>query len=119
MALIDPGDIGAVAAVALTTGGHEGTAYRLSGPESLTPGDRVTILARVLGRDLKFEPLTDDEARAEMSESMPASYVEAFMSFFAEGDLDESKVEPTVEQITGRAPHTFEQWARAHAGALR
>jgi uncharacterized protein YbjT (DUF2867 family) len=120
VAVIDPEDIGAVAAAVLASDGrHDGQAYRLSGPESLTPADRVAILARVLGRDLKFRGLSDDEARAEMSESMPAPYVEAFMSFFADGKLDESEVVPTVEQVTGRAPHTFEQWARAHAGALR
>ena len=73
----------------------------------------------MLGRGLTFQGLTDEEARAGMSESMPAPYVDAFMSFFADGKLDESEVVPTVEQITGRPPHTFEQWARAHAGALR
>jgi len=119
VATIHPGDIGAVAATALTTGGHEGKAYRLSGPESLTPGDRVAILARVLGRDLTFQPQSDEEARAEMSDSMPAPYVDAFMSFFADGKLDESEVLPTVEQVTGHPPRTFEQWATEHADALR
>jgi hypothetical protein len=41
------------------------------------------------------------------------------MSFFADGKLDESEVLPTVEQVTGRPPRTFEQWATEHAGALR
>jgi uncharacterized protein YbjT (DUF2867 family) len=119
VATIHPDDIGAVAAAALTSDGHEGKAYRLSGPESLTPGDRVAILARVLDRALIFQPQSDDEARAEMSESMPAPYVDAFMSFFADGKLDESEVLPTVEQVTGRPPRTFEQWATEHADALR
>jgi uncharacterized protein YbjT (DUF2867 family) len=119
VAVIDPNDIGAVAAVTLTSDGHAGNAYRLSGPESLTPGDRVAILGQVLGRDLTFQGLTNDEARAEMSESMPKPYVDAFMSFFAEGKLDESQVLPTVEQVTGRPPRTFEQWATEHAAALR
>jgi uncharacterized protein YbjT (DUF2867 family) len=119
VAVIDPDDVGAVAAVALTSDGHDSKAYRLSGPESLTPGARVAILARVLGRDLTLQGLTDEEARAEMSESMPPPYVDAFMSFFADGKLDESEVLPTVEQLTGRPPRTFEQWATDHTGALR
>jgi hypothetical protein len=53
-----------------------------------------------------------------MSASMPAEYVDAFFSFFVDGTLDESEVLPTVEEITGRPPRTFEQWARAHAGAF-
>ena len=114
IATIDPDDLGAVAAAALISGEHEGRAYRLSGPDSLLPADQVGVLARVLGRDLRFEGQSDAEARAELSGRMPAEYVEAFFRFFVEGELDESQVLPTVEEITGRKPRTFEQWARAH-----
>jgi uncharacterized protein YbjT (DUF2867 family) len=119
VATIDPHDVAAVAAEALTSGGHEGRSYRLSGPESLLPADRVAVLAKVLGRDLRFEGQSDADARAEMSATMPGEYVDAFFSFFADGKLDESKVLPTVQEVTGRQPRTFEQWARAHAGVFR
>jgi uncharacterized protein YbjT (DUF2867 family) len=119
VATIDPFDVAAVSARALTSKGHEGRSYRLSGPESLLPADRVAVLAQVLGRDLRFEGQSDAEARAEMSESMPAEYVDAFFSFFADGTLDESQVLRTVEEITGRPPRSFEQWARTHADAFR
>jgi uncharacterized protein YbjT (DUF2867 family) len=119
VATIDPYDIAAVSARALTTGGHEGRSYRLSGPESLLPADRARVLAEVLGRNLRFEGQLDGEARAEMSRSMPAEYVDAFFSFFADGKLDESKVLDTVRRVTGRQPRSFEQWAIAHADAFR
>jgi uncharacterized protein YbjT (DUF2867 family) len=119
VANIDPYDIGAVAAAALLSGGHEGSAYSLSGPESLLPADRLEILAKVLGRDLRFEAQPDVEARAEMDAAMPAEYVAAFFSFYADGTLDESEVLPSVKEIIGRPPRTFEQWATAHAGAFR
>ena len=119
VATIDPDDIGAVAAAALTSSTHEGRAYRLSGPESLTAADRVAILAAVLGRDLRFEAQPDDEARAEMSAAMPAEYVDAFFRFFVDGDVDESAVVPTVQEVTGRPPRRFADWARAHADAFR
>ena len=119
VATIDPYDVAEVAAEALTSGGHEGHSYRLSGPESLLPADRVGVLAKVLGRDLRFEGQSDADARAEMSATMPGEYVDAFFSFFADGKLDESKVLPTVQEVTGRQPRTFEQWAVAHAGAFR
>jgi hypothetical protein len=91
----------------------------LTGPESLLPGQRVAVLGEVLGRDLRFEGQSDDEARAEMSRAMPPQYVDAFMRFFAEGTLDESEVLPTVEEVTGRPPGTFRDWATAHADAFR
>jgi uncharacterized protein YbjT (DUF2867 family) len=118
IATIDPADIAAVVAAALTTDRHEGTSYRVSGPESLLPGEQVAILAKVLGRDLRFEAQSDEEAHAEMSASMPAEYVAAFFSFFVDGTIDESTVLPTVEEVLGRPPRRFEDWARAHAGAF-
>jgi len=119
VATIDPDDIGAVATAALTSDAHEGRAYRLSGPESLLPADRVAILADVLGRELRFVGQSNEEARAEMSEAMPAEYVDAFFRFFVDGDVDESTVLPTVQEVTGSPPRSFEEWARAHADALR
>ena len=38
---------------------------------------------------------------------------------YVAGSLDESEVRPTVQELTGRAPRTFEQWATAHADAFR
>ena len=119
VATIDPDDIGAVAAAALTSDAHPGSAYRLSGPESLSPADRVAILADVLGRELRFEGQSNEEARAEMSKAMPAEYVDAFFRFFVDGDVDESAVVPTVQEVTGRPPRSFEEWARAHAEDFR
>jgi uncharacterized protein YbjT (DUF2867 family) len=119
VAAIDPMDIAAVAARALTSPGHEGKTYRLTGPEPLVPADQVRVLGDVLGRDLRFEAQPDDEARAEMSSAMPADYVEAFFRYFSEGTYDDSKVLPTVRDLLGREPRTFEQWATAHAGDFR
>jgi uncharacterized protein YbjT (DUF2867 family) len=115
IAMIDTDDLGAVAAQALTTSDHEGRTYRLSGPEALRPAEQVAILAEVIGRDLRFEAQSDEEARAEMEAAMPRKYVDAFFSFFVDGTVDETTVLPTVKEILGREPGTFEQWASAHA----
>jgi uncharacterized protein YbjT (DUF2867 family) len=118
-AQIDPRDIAAVAAVALTSGGLDGRSLRLSGPESLLAAERLAILGAVLGRDLCLEPQSDEDARAEMSASMPTEYVDAFFAFFVDGTLDESEVLPTVEEVVGRPPRTFRAWAEEHADAFR
>jgi uncharacterized protein YbjT (DUF2867 family) len=118
VAMVDPADIAAVAATALLADGHEGRIHVLSGPQALTPADRLGILGAALGRDLRLEALSDDEARTQMSAQMPIEYVEAFFDFYVEGSLDESQVQPTVREVLGREPRTFEQWAAAHAGAF-
>jgi uncharacterized protein YbjT (DUF2867 family) len=114
IAMTDPHDIAAAAAVAFTSAGHDGRHYTLSGPEPLRPADRVRILGEVLGRDLTFEGQPDEEARAQMSKSMPAEYVDAFFSFYSEGTLDESYVRPDVRDVTGTPPRSFRRWAQAH-----
>jgi uncharacterized protein YbjT (DUF2867 family) len=116
VAMIDPSDIAAVAAAALTAPGHDGRVYTVSGPQALGPADRARILGEVLRRDLRFEAQPDDEARAEMAAAMPAAYVDAFFDFYVKGTLDESQPQPDVAAVTGRPPRTFRQWAQAHAG---
>jgi uncharacterized protein YbjT (DUF2867 family) len=118
-AMIDPDDLGAVAALTLRTADHEGQVYRLSGPQPLLPADRVAMLAGALSRDLRFDAWDDEEARVQMSATMPQKYVDAFFDFYRAGTIDESTVLPTVQQITGRRPRAYEQWLAAHADQLR
>ena len=118
VAAIDPADVGEVAAVALTEPGHEGEAHTLSGPEALTPGEQVATLAAVLGRPLRYEPQSDESARAEMAATTPAPYLDAFFRFYSGGEFDDSPVVDTVRRLSGREPRRFEDWARAHADAF-
>jgi len=113
-ALIDPADIAEVAAAALTEPGHAGHTYRLSGPESLTPGDQVARLAEALNRPLTFEAIPDDEARRQL----PPEYVEAMFEIFRDHPELESEVQPTVEQLLGRSPARLEDWLNRHHDEL-
>ncbi|MEV4166425.1 NAD(P)H-binding protein [Nonomuraea dietziae] len=115
IASIDPADIAAVTAKALLEPGHEGRAYSLTGPEALLPADRLRILGRALGRRLRFQALTEEEAWVQMSATTPTEYVKAFFSFYRDRTIDETTLHPTVEQVTGRPPRTFDQWATTHA----
>jgi uncharacterized protein YbjT (DUF2867 family) len=118
-AVIDPRDIAQVAVAALLSGDHHAQTYRLSGPNPLLPAEQVRIVGETIGRELHFQAQADSEARAAMEASMPAEYVQAFLSFYADGTLDESEVLPTVEQLTGSAPRTFRDWAQEHADMFR
>jgi uncharacterized protein YbjT (DUF2867 family) len=118
VASVDPYDIAAVATQALLNPEHAGRIYYVSGPESLLPADRLDILGTVLGRKLTLQALSPDEARAELTSTMPVKYVDAFFRFYVDGTLDESTVHPTVLEVTGRPPRTFQEWATAHADAF-
>jgi uncharacterized protein YbjT (DUF2867 family) len=115
VALNDPEDVAAVAAFALTAEDHQPGAYRITGPEALTPGERVEILGDVLGRELAFEAQDDEAARA----ATPAPYGDAFLELFRGGKADETTVLPTVREVTGREPRSFRAWVEVNAGAFR
>jgi uncharacterized protein YbjT (DUF2867 family) len=115
-AVIDSRDIAAVAAKALSSEGHEGKIYTLSGPELVTPRQQVGILGDVLGRNLGFETIPDDIARGYMLRHMPVEIVDALFDLASRGI---STLLPTVEEVTGRVSYTFKQWSIDHIGAFR
>lgn len=115
---VDSRDIAAVAAKALSSDGHAGKIYTLTGPESLTPRQQVRIVGELLGRDLGFESIPDGIAREHMLRHTPAEIVDAVFDLNKRGQ-DFAAVLPTVEEVTGRAPFTFKQWAIAHIEAFR
>lgn len=115
---IDSRDIAAVATRALTSDGHEGKIYTLTGPEPLTASEQVRILGDVLGRNLGFETIPHAIARESMLRHMPVDTVDALFDLNRQGQAF-SAVLPTVEEVTGRAPFSFKQWAIDHIDAFR
>jgi uncharacterized protein YbjT (DUF2867 family) len=115
VAMIDPFDIGVVAARALTEQEHAGRTYRLTGPQALRPGERLAILSGVLGRDLRLVPLPDDQARQQMSATTPSPIVNAFFEFSRGGTYLDDQVTDVTAGLLSRTPRTFYDWAHAHA----
>ncbi|HVA88463.1 MAG TPA: NAD(P)H-binding protein, partial [Chloroflexota bacterium] len=66
VAWIDPADIGAVAARVLAEDGHDGQAYRLSGPEALSPREQAAILATALGTPIEVVDLPPAQVRTAL-----------------------------------------------------
>lgn len=118
IASIDPADVAAVAARALAREDPAGASHLLTGPEAMLPADQLRVLASMLGRDLRLGQ-SDDDARAELAAAWPPAFVDAFFRFFADGEFDDSIVRPTVHELLGRPPRTFEQWSAAHLEAFR
>ncbi|MFI7002848.1 NAD(P)H-binding protein [Nocardia sp. NPDC050175] len=121
IAVIDPRDIAAVAAVALTADGHDGQVYTLSGPQALSPGEQTAVLGEVLGRSLEFVEVAPEQARQAIVEhGVPAEMADAIMALRATAlAAFTSVVHDTVERLTGAPPRTFRQWAIDHAAEFR
>jgi uncharacterized protein YbjT (DUF2867 family) len=120
--VIDPEDIAEAAATVLTTPGHEGKAYELSGPEALTTAQQVGAVGRAIGKDLKYVNVPDDAARQSMlGMGMSPAYVDAMISLI-QMLRGIGRIEPypgDVETLTGHKPRSFGQWAEANADAFR
>jgi uncharacterized protein YbjT (DUF2867 family) len=122
---IDPRDIAAIAVRALCEDAHAGAEYVLTGPESLTQREQISIVGSVLGRSLRIEEMTPDEARKELVSVMdwgiaPATSVSAviekLLSAWGAAVGLPAFVSTTFAEITGTSPRTFRQWAGDHAG---
>ena len=117
VAYIHPRDIAAVAVHALTEPGHEGKAYQVTGPEALSVGEVVQLLSEAVGKPIEYVPITDDATREGMQKAgLPAFLIDALLpyaSFVRTGKGAE--ILPTVEEVIGRKPLTFADWAREHA----
>ncbi|WP_411082993.1 NAD(P)H-binding protein [Streptomyces sp. cmx-18-6] len=119
VACVDPRDVAAVAVAALTGTGHEGRAYAVSGPEAITAREQTAQLSQLLGRPLRFEELSPDQARESLLAKYPRPVAEAFLES-AERRRAGAKaaVTPAVEELTGRRARTFRTWAADHAEAF-
>ncbi|WP_232663357.1 SDR family oxidoreductase [Pseudonocardia sp. TRM90224] len=119
---IDPADIASVAAVALREPGLAGRVLDLSGGEYTSPRQRAATLAGVLGREIVVEDVPEAEYIERMSGYLPPVVVEAVLDLLrqarAKGGGAQDWLWPTVRDVTGRAPRTFEDWATAHAAAF-
>jgi uncharacterized protein YbjT (DUF2867 family) len=117
--LVDPADIAGVAAAVLRDDRHAGRVYELTGPALTTPRDRARILGEALGEPVRFVEQTVDEAREQMLAFMPPPVVEGTLAILGSPLEAEQRISPHIEQILGRAPHSFEDWARRNIDAFR
>ncbi|MFF5259483.1 NAD(P)H-binding protein [Actinomadura viridis] len=119
-AMIHEADIGAVAARTLTEDGHVGEKYMLTGPEVMDMPQKLAVLGEVLGRDIRFVELTEQQARERMRrEGASQEAIDHVIGWYAAPPGEAYTVTPTVERILGRPPRTFAQWARENAEAFR
>jgi uncharacterized protein YbjT (DUF2867 family) len=116
---IDPADIAEVAAVVLRDGSHSGRTYELTGPSPISPRERARAIGDALGTAVRFVEQSRDEARAQMLQFMPEPVVDGTLDILGEPSAAEQRVSPDVEQILGRAPRTFAEWAVRNIAAFR
>jgi uncharacterized protein YbjT (DUF2867 family) len=117
-AVVDPRDVAAVAARALTDDAHSGATHLLTGPQVISRPEQVEAIGAAIGRGLRFEEVPVAEARARMlADGRPPALVDALLSA-AENRTASTLVTSTVEDLTGKPSRGFPQWAHDHREAF-
>ncbi len=117
--VVDPEDIAAVAAAALREDGHAGKSYVLTGPAAITPREQAALIGSAVGEPVRFVPQTREEARAMMLNFMPAEVADVTLDVLGAPTPAEQEVSPDVQQVLGRPPRPFAEWASRFAGAFK
>jgi len=116
---IDERDVASVAARALSEAGHVGGDCVLTGSESLSQAQQVSVIGDVLGRRIRFEELSPEEFRQETAGRWPRPVVDMLLAAWAATIGRPAYMTSTVADVVGSPPRSFRQWAVDHAEAFR
>lgn len=118
--VVDPADLAEAAATVLraTDGAYDGRIHTLTGPEAITPRERVRALGDALGVELSFVEQSHAQAREQMAAFLPLEVVDRTLGILGSPLPEEQRVSPDLAELLGRPPATFGQWARRHVAAF-
>ena len=117
VAMIDPRDVGAAAAALLSSRGHEGQTYLVTGPEAITFAQVAAGLSAAVGRGIEFTDIPGEAAeQAMIAGGLPAFAAGQIVRIFAQlRQGADRRVTATVQALTGSAPRDVAAFARDHA----
>jgi uncharacterized protein YbjT (DUF2867 family) len=121
-AMVAADDCGRAGGVVLTTDGHAGREYFITGPVAISYADVAREMSGVLGREVVYHDVPEDQFRDMLVErGMTAEEAEigvlAHFRAFKRGDAE--LVTDDYERLTGLAPTSLRAWLEEHAAALR
>jgi NAD(P)H dehydrogenase (quinone) len=116
IAWVSRDDLADVAVVVLTTSGHDGASYDITGSQAFTLAEAAEEFSRTTGLPASYQPETLEEARESRMIFKPTEWeLEAWVSTYvaiATGEM--SVVSHTVQALTGHAPQTLAEYLRQH-----
>jgi uncharacterized protein YbjT (DUF2867 family) len=113
ISFVDIRDVASVAVESLIGEGHDGSIYTITGPDTLSCHEVARILSEVTGRKITYVSISEEETRQRLKAiGMPSDVVDYLVysyKFTREGNL--SMVTNIIEQVTGKRPISFKQFA--------
>ncbi|MGW1910510.1 NAD(P)H-binding protein [Streptomyces sp. NPDC002076] len=114
-------DVAAVAVTVLGVGAEDAVATApssaavLTGPELISQRRQVEQIGQAIGRTLRIEELSPDQAREHYGRFSDPATVDAILQFLSLAATGGSPCTPTVRRVLGRPGLSFAHWARDHA----
>ncbi len=113
-------DVAAAGAAVLTSDGHDGRTYDLTGPDAFTLTEAAELMGQISDRAIRFHNETDREAFASRAGfGAPEFEVRGWISSYwaiRAGDL--AAVSSDVRTLSGRDPVSLASYLRAEPGAI-
>jgi uncharacterized protein YbjT (DUF2867 family) len=119
LGMIDARDVAAVAAQVLRDEPerHDGKTYTPTGPEAITYAEAADQLGNALGRTVQYVAVSDEDAHRSMMSNGISNWLAGMLVEYGQalgagwGDFTTSD----VEDVVGRPPRAFADFARDHA----
>lgn len=120
LAPVDVADIARAAFLLLTTPGHEGQAYAMSGPEALNMHQIAHKISEATGRMIRYIDIAREDRNAALFHAgVHEIFVRALDAQTGERLLDrEAMIHLETHKALGLKPTTFSEFAARHAGAF-
>jgi uncharacterized protein YbjT (DUF2867 family) len=127
MSFIDSRDIAAITVGILTRNNsgssrqHENKAYDITGPDAISYGQATDILSSEAGKKISYVNITEEDARKGMKQiGMGDWFIDIMVELFRIIRAGYgSETTTAVEDITGRKPISFAQFAKDYAEVFR
>jgi uncharacterized protein YbjT (DUF2867 family) len=119
---IDPRDVAEVAARALLGDQLVGTLPEITGPESMTQVQMVAAIGEALGRNLRYQEISPEDAKRAMlgrGFPFPEELIDRLFALLAKSVGKPTRVTREVESILGRRARPYAQWVSDHADVFR
>ncbi|MBB5916663.1 uncharacterized protein YbjT (DUF2867 family) [Nocardia transvalensis] len=116
LAPVDIEDIAAVTFHILTTEGHEGSVFHMTGPEALTMSEVAALISDTIGKPVEYVAITPEERREHMiTAGIPTDFVEATYQQARERlNCPEPEVQLDSHRRFGIRPTTFAEFLGRH-----
>jgi uncharacterized protein YbjT (DUF2867 family) len=121
VSLVDARDVAAVAVAALSDPIHQGRAYELTGAEALSNDEVAEILSESSTRRIRYVAMPEAGARkALLGQDMPNWLVEVLLELYAISRQGmAARVSSAIQEVLGRPPTSFRQFAMDYADYFR